>query len=186
MRSSVLVLMLFLGAALIVPKPVNAMTPEEAAKACNAVSEAAKMSAKRMFQIGLPKQSPGKTFTNTVRSCLGNIAKYKDIYLFKQSIIGAGIQQQIEKTATHMMNQYCQAARDEFDRRVQDALADVNDDLNDYGYEIRVGGDNGGAGGTSYSGVTPQPASAPAKADNGLFGGLVNWFNGGKNDGDKR
>ncbi len=187
MRSLLIALVVMLGAALIAPMPTMAMTPEEAQKACNDLNKAAQESAKKMLQTGLPKQDPGKTFTNAVRSCLGNIAQFKDIYVFKQSITGAGIQEYIKKMATDMMNQYCQAATDEFNRRVQEALADVNDEAADYGYQVGVGGGNGsgGVGGTSFGGVTPQPASAPGKSDDGFFGGLVNWFNGDKDGGAK-
>lgn len=185
MRSSVFALLIIVGIALGSPAPSKAMTPEEAQKACDDLNKAAQDSAKKMLQTGLPKQDPGKTFTNAVRSCLGNIAQFKDIYVFKQSATGAGIQEYIKKMATDMMNQYCQAATDEFNRRVQEALADVNDEAGDYGYQVGVGGGSGGAGGTSFGGTAPQPASVPGKSDDGFFGGLVNWFNGVKDGGNK-
>ncbi|MEJ7746815.1 MAG: hypothetical protein WKF61_08695 [Luteimonas sp.] len=163
--------------------PAAAISPQEAQRLCDEMTKSAEEARKGMIEIGMPKQDPGKTFENATKSCLSNIAKYKDIFTFK-SVSGAAIQQFITQMATQMMESYCQAATAEFDRLVQDAMSQVNSQTRGY---VTVS-TNGTTINTAQIQQQVQQAAQPDQ-NPGFLGGLLNWFKGddgnGGNPGEK-
>ena len=163
--------------------PAAAISPQEAQRLCDEMAKSAEEARKGMIQIGIPQQDPGKTFQNATKACLGNIAKYKDIFTFK-SISGAAIQQFITQMATQMMESYCQAATAEFDRLVQDAMSEVNSQTGGY---VTVG-TNGTSVNTAQMQQQVQQQAQPttqSSQNQGFLGGLLNWFKGDEGKGGK-
>lgn len=164
---------LALSMLLVLAGPLMAMSPQEAQRLCDEMVKSTEEARKDMIKVGVPQQDPGKTFENATKSCLANIARYKDIFVFR-SLSGAAIQQFITQMATEMLSSYCQAAASEFDRLVQDAMSEVNKQT---GGVVTVG-TSGTTVNTGQIQRQVEQVARPEK-DEGLIGGLMNWFKGG-------
>ena len=167
MRRFIVAMMLACGLQMAVPATSWAMTPEAAQKACDDLAAAAEQARVNRIKSFIPRVDPGKVFDNATQSCLANIVKFKDVFMIK-TISGVAIQEFIIQMATDMLLQKCKAATDEFNRRVAEAVSDLN----------QAGGGyvNIGTGGVT---IDPVPGvnipGTQVDTTPGIFDGLINW-----------
>lgn len=108
---------------------------------CDNVKKAALEAQARYIQTAQPRQDPVQTFDDSVSSCLGDIS---GIQLSIPSVFDA----LLSTLGKQLTNRICQAARNQFNKAVGDAMQSVN-------------GAVGGATGGAIPGVGVSTSTAP-------------------------
>lgn len=118
--------------------PAHAIDAASVQKYCDDVKASAQAAMKRDIVLRQPSKSPSSVFEDSVKSCMEHISSMG----IGINIPGIGdITGMLQSLAKKMLDMACQAAKDEFDSAVNDAMDKVNkpfDDMNS------VPGINGG------------------------------------------
>lgn len=173
-----------LAMLLLVSGEARAVDPESTQAYCDQVRDASKEAQRRYVLTFKPRQDPGKTFDDATRSCLDGILSYPSSFQFTLPTMAA-VQEILRQMGKRLMLQACQAARDEFDRAVRDAMNTVNgtvDQINGYG-QLPGGGVNIGYSTVRGPAPAPQPAPKSAPKSESTWDAIVNFLSGGS---DKR
>lgn len=160
---------------LLISGQARALDPESTQAYCDQVRDASRQAQLRYVSTFKPRQDPGKTFDDATSSCLDFIMSYRSSFQFTLPSM-AMVQEILQQMAKQMLQRACQAARDQFDRSVQDAMNTVNE----------AGQLPGGLGGVTVTGhSTPspaprQPGPAQAPAEPSTWESVVNFLSGRK------
>ena len=132
----------------VLSSPAYALDAESTQQYCEDVKNAGKTAMERYVQQHTPKQAPSNIFNDSVQSCIDNITSMGVGISIPSLGNIAGMLQDLAKKA---MEKACQAATDQFDDAVNDALGSVNDRFDDFnnstGMDVGVG--TNGQGGVS-------------------------------------
>lgn len=151
-----------LGMLLLASGRARAMDATTTQAYCNQVQQAALDAQKRYVTTFTPHQDPGQTFDDATRACLSGILAFPSSFQFTLPTM-AGVEQILEQMAKHLMLQACQAAADQYNRAVSDALNTVNSDVNTINQTGQVSG-AGSVGGVGVGYTSPSslvPVSTP-------------------------
>lgn len=108
------------------PQQAHALDAASVQAYCEAVKQAAKDAQKKYLGLFTPKVSPQDVFDRAVKVCSEYITKFDGG--FKLSIPSLGdIQGMLEREAEKLLRQACQAAQDQFNRALDDAVRTVNE-----------------------------------------------------------
>lgn len=146
------VAMLVLVAMLAQSAPVWALDPQSVQAYCDEVKQAAQNAQAKYIQIYQPKQDPGKTFEDATTACLEFINNFNIGFSFQIPSIG-DIQGILQRMGQQLLIRACQAAKDQFNKAVNDAMQSVNGQLGDLNQVpgVNVGVQTGAGSGPGVS-----------------------------------
>lgn len=180
MRNLVIALALLLS-----PLPALALDASSAQQNCQDVRDAAEAGRKRAVTAAIPRKDPVEVFQESTEACLKNIINYSKFEFRLPSL--ADLQGMLQQMGQDLITKACQAAKDQFNRAVQDAtnqLGQTSVYLPGYGDAGAVRTGSGsvsvGADGVNHSG---SPVTAPTPENKGVISNVVNWFTGDKDGG---
>lgn len=151
-----------LACLLLASGQARATDPSTTQAYCDQVQQAALQAEQRYVSTFTPHQDPGQTFDDATRACLSGILAFPSAFHFTLPTM-AGMEQILEQMGKQLMLQACQAAADQYNRAVQDALNTVNNGVNTVNQATGVPG-VGNVGGVGVGYTSPSsllPASTP-------------------------
>jgi hypothetical protein len=113
-----------LGAVLIFSPPV-ALALDVAAGDCKSIEEEAARARSKYIQAFTPRTDPVKTFDDATSSCLEFISMFDIGFKFEMPKIG-DLDALLRNMAMKLLQRACQAATQQFNRAVNDAVQSVN------------------------------------------------------------
>lgn len=116
-------LMAVLAASLIFPPPVLALSVD--AGDCKSIEQEAARARAKYVQAYTPRVDPVKTFDDATGSCLEFISMFDIGFTFQIPSIG-DIDALLRGMAMKLLQRACQAATQQFNRAVSDAVSAVN------------------------------------------------------------
>lgn len=112
----------------MVSEPVLALDAASVKQYCDDVKAAAQAAMNRDIALNQPSKSPSSIFNDSVKSCMEKISSMG----IGINIPGIGdLTGMLESLAKKLMDMACQAAKDQFDAAVNDAVSKVNEPLGD-------------------------------------------------------
>lgn len=169
---AVLVLALLAG-------PAFAVDPSTAQQDCQDIRDAAIAAQVQAIKDYTAGRDPGQVFQEATEACLKNIIDYSK-FEFRMPSLG-DLQGKLKQMGDDLIISACQAAKDQFNRSVQEATAELgglSTNLPGYGdvglVQTGTGTVSAGSGGVTTSG---SPVTMPK--DEGIISSVINWFKGG-------